>query len=411
MKKRWMRGLTALLACILLVGCMPEPAEDPGGGQDPLSAQTFSAGGAQEPAQQEDNAVRAVWVSYLDLADVIVADEADYRSRLDALFENLARIRTTDVYFQVRAFGESLFESEVLGTRNERYAQYSAAVDYLGLALEQAHSRGLRLHAWLNPYRLGAVGSGYCAALVETLCAQDPYAVREYEGNWWLNPASACVKALNTDYAAEILQKYEVDGLHLDDYFYPTTDESFDGESYAAYLEQGGSLELAEWRCGNVSELIANLYGKLRELAPGALLGVSPDASIDRDMNRHYADVQLWCTSEGYIDYICPQIYFGYDNATMPFLFTLRQWSQLCTAVDLIAGLSFYKVGAYDTYAGSGANEWLTNTDLISRQYLDAIALENCRGAAFYRYGSMFAPTDEAAAFASVELYNLELVS
>lgn len=413
MKKAGRIAAALLLVCALFAGC-GQTQEDPGAGQDVLSEQMFGTEAAQEQQPESDapqGYIRAVWVSYLDLAGVITADASTYSANLTAMFDNLERIRTTDVYFQVRAFGESLFESEVLGTANTRYAQYSGAVDYLGLALEEAHARGMRLHAWFNPYRLGAAGSAYCAPLVESLTALDADAVVEYEGNWWLNPASAPVKALNTDYAAEILAKYSVDGLHFDDYFYPTTDEGFDAAAYAEYLQNGGAEGLAAWRRGNVSELVANLYAKTKELAPNAVLGVSPDASIDRDMTRHYADVQLWCTTEGYIDYVCPQVYFGYENGTMPFLATVTQWSQLCTAVDLIAGLSFYKVGAYDTYAGSGANEWLTNTDIISRQYLDTLKIENCAGVALYRYDSMFNPASEVAAFASVELYNLEMVS
>src|SRR5699024_8896237 len=113
----------------------------------------------------------------------------------------------------------------------------------------------------------------------------------------------------------------------------------------------------------NVLDFVGAVYAKVKEVRPQAVFGISPDASIDRDVTRHYIDVRKICAEEGYVDYICPQIYFGYENETMPYLQTLTEWSMLCTSCDLIAGLSFYKSGTVDEYAGSGQNEWLENSD------------------------------------------------
>lgn len=407
--------LTALCLtlCLLLAGCGKEETAQAGdgSGEDALSRQVFAAKPLAEAQGKLPEGFRiAVWVSYLDLADVVDADGDAYQKKLEAMFDDLASIGTTDVFFQLRAFGESLTDSAVLGTRNGLYASFNASVDYAGLAVAAAHARNMRIHAWFNPYRLGGADNTGADALAARLAAQDPYAILTFEGNRYLNPTSAAVQALDTAYANELLDACAFDGVHFDDYFYPTDDAAFDADAYAAYTAAGGALALGDWRRAGVSALAAQVYAAVKAHGQDKEFGVSPDASVDRDENRHFADVRLWGSAQGYVDYLCPQIYFGYENQSMPFAQTLAAWSSLCTTCKLMAGLGFYKAGANDAYAGTGAAEWQNAGDIIAREMVDAGKVANCTGAALFRCDSIFHPNAEVQAVAALELYHLRQV-
>ncbi len=402
--------LLFLATVYLLGGCglLPAKTEADKQAEDNLSAQIFDA--VAPPVQAADDYIRAVWVSYLDLYDIVAGDEAQYAQKLDAMYDNLASIHTTDVYFQVRAFGESLYSSDVFTIKNKLFPDYNAGIDYLGLAIEKAHARGLRIHAWINPYRLGSASDTDTTAFCEPINQQSPGAISVWEDRMWIDPSNETVQALNLAYITELMSAYAFDGLHFDDYFYPTDDPVFDEYVYDRYAEGEGALPLDQWRRQNVLDFVKAVYATVKAARPDAVFGISPDASIDRNINRHYIDVRTICTEPGYVDYVCPQIYFGYDNQSMPFLQTITEWSNLTTTCDLIAGLSFYKTGATDAYAGSGENEWLENCDIISRQYLDSLEISNCKGIALFRYNSIFNPSEQVLAFAQLELYNYQKV-
>ena len=351
---------------------------------------------------------RFVWISYLDLTGVINEDKAVFLKNVETMADNLETLKTTDVFLQVRAFGDAIYPSKLFVSAGETtYSSYSADIDYLKLIIERFHERGVRVHAWLNPYRLKVTDNDAVARFCEGLSAQDSLAVIEYENTLTLNPANDTAKKLILDGVKEILDGYEVDSVHFDDYFYPTSDTEYDAFTYAAFLEEGGMMALSDFRRDAVSRLVSDVYEAVKAKDKALKFGISPDASITRNFPSHYANVQLWCGTAGYVDYICPQIYFGFENEFLPFSATLNEWAGICGECDLIAGLSFYKAGSEDIYAGSGAEEWTKSFDIIARQYSESAGNNICKGIALYRYDSIFKPAEETASYASVELYNL----
>ena len=169
-------------------------------------------------------------------------------------------------------------------------------------------------------------------------------------------------------------------------------------------------MDLSEWRRYNVTTVIKQMHDAVKGKSGDIEFGIAPDASITRNMQQHYLDVELFCKNEGYIDYICPQVYFGYENSAMPFLPTIARWSAYASACDLMVGLSFYKVGTSDANAGGGSSEWLHNSNIISRQYLDSLEITNCLGVAFYRYASIFVPDSQTISNVQNEYENLRSV-
>ncbi|MEA4912607.1 MAG: family 10 glycosylhydrolase [Oscillospiraceae bacterium] len=366
-------------------------------------------GEKQAETQASETFKRCVWVSYLDLQQILSDDAAQLQTNIAAMCDNLQKINATDVFLQVRAFGDSLYPSALFPNAGRTvYSVYNADIDYLSAFCAQLHERNIAVHAWVNPYRLSAAGDEEYARFVDAIKEKDRLAVIEYEDTRTLNPANKTAQELILSGVRELLDNYDVDGIHFDDYFYPTTDAAYDENTYAAFLADGGTMSLEDFRRTAVSELLAAVWAAVREKNEALLFGVSPDANIDRDYSSHYANVALWCGSEGYVDYVSPQIYFGFENESMPFAATLSQWESICTACDLIPGLSFYKAGTEDLFAGTGSVEWQQNFDIIAGQYAQCRASDKCKGISLYRYNSLFLPAQETASYAGLELYNLQ---
>ena len=402
MKIRGWAAVTALV-CLLSSCAGTGAATDGQTGQDRFSEQNLAY--RKESGRAFS---RAVWVSYLDLMPLITADRSGFESQIDAMLDNLATISATDLFFQVRAFGDSLYPSSVYPSASHTvYANLSGSFDYFQIVLEKAHARGIRVHAWVNLYRLHSSQSANYQSFVDGLKQQDANAVASVGERRVLNPASEAVRRLIMNGITELLDYYDIDGIHLDDYFYQTTDAAYDEAYYTAYRGGGGDQTREDWRRGNITGIIRQIHDAVKAKNPDIEFGISPNASVERNYSQYYLDVELLCREPGIIDYICPQIYFGYQNQSMPFLPTVSSWAGIATGCRLMVGLSYYKVGANDGYAGTGGSEWLESFDIISRQYLDSIEISNCSGVAFFRYGSIFQPSEEVATFAGLELYNL----
>lgn len=404
-----LRKITAaalvLIMCIGLCSCSNEkmqtfsPNES---GQDVFSAVLITENADTAP-KREDFA-RAVWISYLDLSHIIRSDEQDFMLELETVIDNLKSINTTDVFLHVRAFGESLCESGAWRNAAALYGSFSQEIDYCSSFIAVAHENDIRVHAWVNPLRISA--SEDYAETRQALLAVDDGALLEFEDNVILNPASAAVRKLIAEEAAALCS-LGFDGVHFDDYFYLNDSLASDQAQYLAYSQSGGDMSHEDYRRNAVTSLIREVYSAVKGVSADKRFGVSPDASIERCRSQHFADVQLWCASDGCVDYICPQIYYGYKNETRPFTQVLEEWSAACKSCELWVGLSFYKVGAQDAYAGSGSGEWLESFDIISRQYAELCSNSRCKGAALYRYDSMFEPASETAAYAGLELREL----
>ncbi|MCI7768440.1 MAG: family 10 glycosylhydrolase [Oscillospiraceae bacterium] len=350
---------------------------------------------------------KAVWISYLEFDRIMRdADEASFTEALNACFDNISSLGCNTVYFQVRVYGDAYYESSLFPKGDRLTGDY----DPLEIAVKSAHDRGLSIHAWINPMRLMTdsqmksypesckIGEWYNDSSLN-----GKYIVNS-SGRWYINPAYAETVSLICDGISEIVTAYDVDGIQIDDYFYPTTDEAFDS---AAYKASGTSMSLADWRRDNVTKMVRKMYETVHSANPKVLFGISPQGNTDNNFNDLYADIYTWCSTSGCCDYICPQIYFGFENSAQPYAETVDKWDKLVTSPDvkLVIGLAAYKSGTEDKYAGDGSREWINSNDILTRQR-DLTDIYNA-GYAFFRYDSLFLPSPSAAASVSAELNNL----
>lgn len=359
---------------------------------------------------------KGIWISFLEYGSILKNKSADsFRKSVGGYFDNVKSIGFNTVYVHARAYGDAYYKSALFpsGDRFNGEMGTSDSFDALQIMIEEAHSRGLSIHAWVNPMRL------MTDSQIQNI--SDKYPVKKwyndkdkngtyivkYDGRWYLNPAYPEVRQLICDGVSEIVSAYDVDGVQIDDYFYPTQDLSFDS---AAYSASGTSLSVSQWRTENVNAMVRGLYKAVHKANPDAVFGISPQGNIANNRDTLYADVESWCAGSGYCDYILPQIYFGFENAALPFDKTAKEWDKLVSGsnVKLVIGLAGYKIGAEDSYAGaSGKNEWINNSDIISRQMQTAAALDNYGGAAIFRYASIFEPSAEVSAQVSKEMENI----
>lgn len=366
--------LAALCAalCLALAGCAPAAAPGssaplPGSSADVQPAPAASA----KPSGEE---YRAVWISYLEWQSADFSSEDAFRAQMGSWFDQYAAMGLNTVLAQVRPFGDALYPSAIFpwssvctGTQG-----LDPGFDPLAVLVEEAHARGLRLEAWLNPYRLALNDTVPGAFSADNLAAVHPEWVKQAAGGQYLDPSRQDVRDCIAAGVQEILDGYAVDGIHLDDYFYPTTDEAFDAAEYAA----GTDLSLEDWRRENVNALVRQLYQLVHaggRTAGAVPLGISPQGNNDNNYAQQYSDAALWLSTPGYIDYAMPQVYWGYGYTTgsgstrFAFENITAEWLALPRAegVALYFGLGAYRIGD-----GDGGNydhaqdQWQTGRNL-----------------------------------------------
>ena len=337
--------------------------------------------------------VKAVWMSYIELYNHLCGKtESEFKKEFGKMLDNCAGMGVNTVYVHVRAFGDAYFYSSLFPFTKHISGTYGRKTSYdpLKIMVSEAHVRNISFHAWINPLRLGsgtdiaAVSADYPVGKWYNGAEKGKYVVN-VNGTWYLNPAYDAVRKLIGDNVREIVSGYNVDGVHIDDYFYPTTDASFDSAAFSA----SGSSSLSSFRISNVNAMVKEMYDAAHECG-SAIFGAAPQGNNINNLNQLYADVKAWCRG-GYVDYFAPQIYYGFENSGVPFRGCVDEWAGIVsgTKTALFAGLSVYKIGNEDKWAGGGRYEWQNTTTMLRRQkeYADA---NGCSGIALYSYSYMF---------------------
>ena len=352
---------------------------------------------------------RAVWVSYLEWAAMDFSTEDAFRAGVVQLLDNCTGLGLNTVLAQVRPFGDALYRSSLFpwshlctGVQGQ-----DPGFDPLDVLLTEAHARGLSLEAWVNPYRLRSSASMPPAIAENSLLNTHPEWVCTVNEGAYLNPAIPKAADYVVQGVAELVQNYAVDGIHFDDYFYPTTDPSIDAAQFAA----SGETDLTAWRRANVTRLVKAVHDAVKAADPTLRFGVSPQGNPDNDRNEQYTDLSVWLTASGadaVVDYLCPQIYWGYgytlSSGSTRFAFEniTAEWLALPRAEStaLYFGLGAYRVGVGDGGANADSvSQWCTGSAL-ARQVTD-LRSAGAGGWALYRYGSLFR-SDESG-FAAAE--------
>ncbi len=331
-----------------------------------------------------------VWLSFYEV-EGLLTDKKGFKAAFYEVVKNSKELGITDIYFHIRSHCDSVVKSDLFPQKEK-----ASAVNYdvLEYAITLCHKEGLKLHGWINPYRVTASHSD-----VSKLPKDSPALKWLNEGKTknvivmngiYLNPAEAQVQELIINGVKELINKYSLDGIHFDDYFYPTTNPEFDKKSYSTYKEATKNpLSLDDWRRANVDCLISATKTAIELSGKSVIFSVSPSADIWKNYNTHYADIKSWLERD-LIDEIIPQIYFGFAHTDQNFNFDklLKDWQDLCGGhkAKLKIGLASYKAG---TESKTDGTEWKESSDILSRQ-LKLCKEKKVDGVVFYSYSSLF---------------------
>lgn len=332
-------------AGLLLGGCASSSRSSPSGRPVPPTTEPVDG---PPVAPREFRGVWIATVANIDWPSKRGLPAAQQQAEIRQLLDTAVDLRLNAVVLQVRTSADALYASTL-----EPWSEYLTGVqgqspgyDPLAVWLEEAHARGLELHAWINPYRARQSG-GRSTPAASHVSRSHPEWVRSYGDQLWIDPGEPAAAEHTLAVCRDLLSRYAVDGLHIDDYFYPypvqdaaKVDVDFPDEpSWSRYLSQGGRLTRADWRRENVDRLVERLHALVRELRPAARVGISPFGLPRPDLrpagiegfsqyDKLYADVELWM-ARGWLDYLAPQLYWPRAQKPQAFEPLLRAWQGL----------------------------------------------------------------------------------
>jgi len=260
-----------------------------------------------------------------------------------ALLDFLKKHHFNAVILQVRPQADALYKSEIEPWSYYLTGKQGAApepfYDPLEFWVEQAHNRGLELHVWLNPYRAHHKDGREISK--QSIVKKHPeLVVFLKEGYWWMDPARKEVQDITNAVVTDLVRRYDIDGVHMDDYFYPYPSYNGgadfpDSLSWAEYQRNGGRLSRGDWRRDAVNKLIERLYRNIKAEKPWVKFGLSPfgiwrpghPASIEGfdQYDQLYADARLWL-NKGWVDYFTPQLYWPVNRYAQSFPLLLGWW-------------------------------------------------------------------------------------
>ena len=344
--------LSLLLAAVLLLGCT---------GCTPVlnSAATLSQTQSQpeesvsEEAQPQSDVLlyqddlRGVWISYIELESMMQDhNQQDFSYYTRVVLNNAKAQGINTVFVQVRSHGDAIYPSAYYPWSKYVTGTAGQAADYdpLEIFIQQAHELGLSFHAWVNPYRLmsqndfATVDASY---LTKQWLGNTQYMrYNDTDGYYYLDPNNEEALDLICNGIAELVQNYNVDGIHFDDYFYSIPPEQYGYDAATAHAA--------------TDRLVQRVYQTVKSINPAVQFGVSPGGNYydaPASDTTQYTNIVTWCTQSGYLDYIAPQIYWEFDHEQAPFLDVFNKWVSLTsgTNVKLYVGLATYKFATTET--------------------------------------------------------------
>lgn len=348
--------------------------------------------------KKEDNNIinnfeedRYVFISYIDYSYLKGKDENILKEEINKMVLNIKENNFNGIILQVRAFSDAIYYSKIFSpslyiVNNENDKLKLDMLDYF---IKLSHENNIKLIAWINPYRIRSnndissiSGNNIVNKYLNTSNV-------EIKNGIYFNPAKDEVLDLIINGVLEIVKNYDVDGILYDDYFYPS--KTCDLNDYKLYKINGGLKSLEDFRRDNINKLIRKTYEKIKEVNSDVLFGISPSGNMNNNYNAEYLDINYLIENK-IVDFIMPQIYYGFDNTNLPFVNTVNSWSNLVkdTNIKFYVALALYKSGLEDKYAKTGINEWINNNDIISKQIIVSRNTYNYEGFSIFRYDYLF---------------------
>lgn len=315
------------------------------------------------------------------------------------LIDNVKKWGFNAIFYQIKPGADSLYKNTFWPT--SRYLVLNEGdpfeFDLLKFMIEQAHKRGIEFHAWINPYR-ASQSSDPSLIANDSILRQHPEWVFVYANKIFLNPGNPEVVSYVSRSIEEVVRNYDIDGIHLDDYFYPYPVTGSVIRDYNEYQKYGKNFNTIEdWRRNNVNEMIKNLSVSIHKIKPSVVFGVSPfgiwrNQNVDvngsntnglQSYDNLYADSRLWM-EKGWVDYIAPQIYWAIGKKGSDYEILARWWNKeaIRTNTVLYTGNGVYK------YSPKESDVWQNKFELKNQLNLNN-KLQGVNGYILFRYETL----------------------
>lgn len=353
----------------------------------------FSFNGNDKWEDKENRFIedRGIFISYIELSKYVKNnDSLKSMSNVDKMINNIYNMGFNMTILQVRSFSDAIYKSDLYPWSSSVSSSegINPGYDVLKYFIEKAHEKGIKVYAWINPYRVRTtedinsitdINPAFKYINTDTLYVGDGI---------FYNPSKKEVEEMVVEGVEEVVKNYDVDGVLFDDYFYPNSD--IDIDDYEEYISKNEFMEIDDYHLMIINNMVKKVHEVCEEY--DVLFGISPDGNINNNYTKVFADVKTWMSSAQYIDFIMPQIYYGFYNETQAFKKVIDEWSSLVLSdeVDLYIALAFYKVGSLDKWARSGSDEWINNDNIIMREIMLSRNLEKYKGFSLFRYDYLF---------------------
>lgn len=358
--------------------------------------------------EKDDEELRAIFISYIELSKYVKNQDISTSKRnIEAMINNISILGFNTVIVQIRSFADAIYESTIYpwSSTVAKTEGENPGYDILDYFIKIAKEKNILLYAWINPYRVRSSGN-----VVSEKSPAFKYLGTDFlyeDEGLYFNPSKQEVEDLIVDGVLEVINNYLVDGILFDDYFYPNQD--LDYLDYLNYLENNDYISFDDYHLMIINKMVKRVHDVCREKK--VLFGISPDGNIDNNYKKVFADVKNWLSSDQYVDFIMPQVYYGFFNETQAFKNVIDSWDSLIVNSDikLYVALGFYKVGTLDKYAKSGEMEWINNSNVIMREIILARNLKYYKGFSLFRYDYLF-NDDLKTATTMLEIENMKKI-
>jgi len=339
--------------------------------------------------------MKAMWISQFDLTNVFrdgsLRSEESFRKIFASLCERLVTDGYNTVIVQVRPYGDSFYPSAYYPWSEYVMGSYGlyASYDPLKVMIEEAHKVDLSFQAWINPMRAYSKDKTFELINVSYKTRQwydnpekYPNYIYKHKTNYYLNVAYEEVRQLIIDGATEIVRYYDVDGVHMDDYFYPSgIPNDFDD----VLFKESGCFTRVQFRKENISKLVKGLYSAIKKENKNVLFGISPAGNINNVRTSCCLDIDLILSKKGYVDYIMPQIYWGFEHDSQPYKKCLQNWQNLVKEPSIK-----FMVGITASNIESPTGEFIDNKDVFKRYLLHAQSTDKFDGICVFSIAPLY---------------------
>lgn len=310
-----------------------------------VSAQTNSSA-AEVPEPKPNREFRAAWiatVANIDWPSKRGLPTEQQKQEMVDILDKCVDLNLNAVVLQVRPACDAIYESKIEPWSDVLTGEMGKApepfYDPLTFTLEEAHKRGIEVHCWFNPYRAlhtsskGKVSDNH-------ISKTNPEIAKKYGDYYWLNPTDKRTQDLSMDVIMDVVNRYDIDGVHMDDYFYPYPEygkgaDFPDDDTWKAYQDAGGKLNRGDWRREAVNNFVERLYKEVKKAKAHVKVGISPfgiarpgnPPEVQSGFDQYatlYADAKLWL-NKGWVDYYTPQLYWPIASP-QPYMHLLKWW-------------------------------------------------------------------------------------